>query len=227
MQCIPKSRIKKKNDEIFQAISKLILPNEINQYIISFLPKTLDVNDNENIFWTELGIETCNLDKWSWYCFNILQQSFGKTYTKSIRDLHGNLFIHLRGYLDSLICWNYPGNIHNIKSISGDNIDITHVFYNSNIIEEYDITYRYRFGGKLAKTISSRDKQYIATFIERMNIYLEYLETNINKFPVNNVYNISKQTRKLKINTILKTINKMKKIIDKMTSIIVNITTND
>lgn len=221
MQYIPNSRIQM--EEASQVINETRLPDELNAHIISFLPQKIDVNGDENIFWTELGIETCNLDRWSWYCFDILQQSFGKTYTKSIGNLHCELFIHLRGKLDSLICWNYPQSVHSIRSIYGDEVPITHVFYRSDTINEYDVTYFCILGRKWKKSITSRDKIYIETFLERMNVYLDYLEANVNHFPINNVYGISKQTRKSKINEIINCMKKMKKIVDKMSAMIVDI----
>ena len=61
------------------------LPEDvINHHILSYVGEFLDLSDGIEHFWINLGIESCNLRKMSWYSYSILQHSFGKTKYKFV-----------------------------------------------------------------------------------------------------------------------------------------------
>jgi len=105
-------------------------------------------------------------------------------------------------------------NVINIQSIYGQNVRIINVFYNNYNIKPYDVVCNY--GRKPHKSISSIDKEYIITFINRMDKYLQYIKTNINEFPRKNIYKNSHNERKKYVHKILKTITKIENILKKL-----------
>ena len=163
-------------------------------------------NCDENI-WINLGKETCNLDRWSWYCFFIIQNSFGKTKAKSMFYNISKSFESLQSNLDDLVCVHYPLSISTIN-----NIPITHIFYRIENIIQYPILLEYR----RKKYINIDQKVYIITFIERMNEFLKIINDNIDKL----VEKFDKKYINIKKNNILKLIEKIKENCDRLAIII-------
>tara|TARA_Y100000389_G_scaffold196477_1_gene229456 strand:- start:3554 stop:4222 length:669 start_codon:yes stop_codon:yes gene_type:complete len=218
MEYIPKSRIR--NEEAYSIIRGLSLPDELIDTIEDYYEEKINVKGDKSTFWMLLGVETCNLDSWARYCLDIFQRVFGKTspYCKLMKILGNGQIAHR---LDGWLCGNYPLEITDIQSISGKNMKIVGVFSKSADIKEYDskqIRWRSNCGRKLPKSIYSSDKQYIATFIERLHMYLEYLEKNMIHFPVNN----NGRTNDI-ILIISKIIKTKKMVLNKLSSMIDNI----
>jgi hypothetical protein len=216
MEYIPISRIQRK----FEEINSLSLPNEIIRYIKKycdeFLPIPIEyVGDNIDKFWINLGIETCNLKRWNINCVNILQGSFG---LNKFNVFSGGLFGSLRSLLDDLVCMNYPLSKSSIQ-MDGRDIKLIKIFYNIEDIIEYPIEYT-KCGRKRKKTITSQDNEYIFKFIERMHIYLNYLEKNVDKLPLNiGKSKVTSINKRLKI-----IIGKLKQKYDKMYQIVNDMT---
>ena len=197
MQYIPASQII--NTYKISLIKKLLLPDELNREIIEYYGGELNVHGNVDNFWIQFGSETCNLCNWSNNCFYILVNYLGTIYPKtaSLRDL----FVRLKEILNRLLCWNYPINIYNIRSILGENVPISYVFYRSEHIKNYinRINIIHHTPKKISKSITTQDKKYIEIFITRMLSYFKYLENNLEKFPIDlNIHHVSNYEVKIK-----------------------------
>ena len=88
------------------------------------------------------------------------------------------------------------------------------IFYASETISKYPISDK--TDGKIRKYITSDEKQYVLSFIERLDIYLQYLETNIDKIPVYIGKPIQTMVLLDKRPKIIKSIETIKKKCDKM-----------
>ena len=169
-------------------IDSLIIPLEGNK---------IDVDS----FWIDLGRETCNLREMSMKCLKILQESFGFTKFKSWPGKSGNLWLNLIGTLDTLVGINYPTSIHFIKDIS-----ITSIFYTCNdlihypVLEKGDQPYR--------KNITTQDRIYIEHFLQRLDLYLKYLDNNILNIFIDNNKNLHSKKYKTKIKELVKKFQK-------------------
>ena len=222
MEYIPNSTIVKQDE--LSCTKQLNLPDDIINLVLDFDILLLDPSDDD--FWIKLGMESCNLRRWCNNCFYILQPSFGKTnkYSKLFTVLE-TLFITLCSKLDDFVCDYYPLNKHNIYindeltykinnkaniKLKENKFPITNIFYNSDTIPKYPTKYDYT-GYK--RTLTNDDKQYILTFVTRLDKYLNYLETIVDKIPIKN--NSTYNWKPVK-DTIIKTIEKMKKKCDKM-----------
>lgn len=193
------------------------LPNEIVNDIISYDDVYLDISGDMDHVWLSLGIETCNLYQWSWYCLDILQKSVGTTKSSVVFELRDNLFSNLKSLLDDLVCCNYRATVTSIKDAgSNRRVDITGIFYKQSNLIEYPVKGRVA-GKKLRKTLSFEDKEYIVKFMERLCAYLNYLEQNVDKLRVN--YSDKNYIRQKK-KQIIQTIKKMTKKCDRMNQII-------
>jgi hypothetical protein len=125
---IPTSRIKQKRN---REIRKLPLPEDIINKIIDYSDEFIKIDSCIDSFWINLGKETCNLEQWSYYIYEILQNSFGKKKFNFIFDKIYTKFISLRFDLDSLVNEYYPLSINTINDRA-----IVSIFYNnSDIIE--------------------------------------------------------------------------------------------
>tara|TARA_B110000285_G_scaffold219544_1_gene270230 strand:- start:527 stop:1159 length:633 start_codon:yes stop_codon:yes gene_type:complete len=194
MQYVPESKLKENEIEtrdILDNVSIKYLNRDVKGIIESYhnpymSPYIGDINQ----FWLNLGSEVCNLNRWGWYCFDRLQRSFGKT-SKICKYLdYENDFYKLRHHLDKMVSNSYP-NQHMIN-----NIDIIHVFY-MNTISEYPLK-----GPFIKHKITSQDKDYILTFLTRLNECLDFIQ--------NNLANIGTKYCSDSRKSILKTIKKMK-----------------
>jgi hypothetical protein len=166
-------------------IENLIIPNEGHQ---------IDVDS----FWIDLGYETCNLRKMSWYCFDILQQSFGKTEYKHWLTIKWSALI---SELDNLVLMNYPRSILQIKDIP-----IIQIFYDCKDLIEYPILIKgdqpYR------KNITQQDRIYIELFLQRLDVYLKYIDNNILNIFIYNNKNLHSKSYKTNIKNIVQKFQK-------------------
>ena len=146
-------------------------------YIPTSRINNLLIGDDVDTFWVDLGIETSNLIKWNSYCWVILEYCLGKNKTKSLLTIDKH-FCRLQSLLDDLVCISYPRSIFSIQ-VNNQDVRITHIFYSNDDIIICP------FEKNKKKTITQQDKNYIIKCIEQTNIYLNYLENNIDKLPVN------------------------------------------
>jgi hypothetical protein len=168
-----------------------------------------DEQSDVDIYWRDLAIETCNIKKWHWCCKDILIKSFGTT---KIEKFTIN-FRTLRNLLETLCLTNYSSSDYLIQ-IEEQSIDMSTIFYASETISKYPISDK--TDGKIRKYITSDEKQYVLSFIERLDIYLQYLETNIDKIPVYIGKPIQTMVLLDKRPKIIKSIETIKKKCDKM-----------
>lgn len=168
----------------------------------------MTIDNSHETFWCNFGKETCNLNRWCWYSYTIIQNSFGKTKFKSVFDKILKSFQSLRCDLDSLVCEYYPLSKNTINDKP-----ITQLFYNNDDIIQYPILFEY----KQKKYINQNQKVYITTFIERTNEYYNFIYNNIDKlvekYKIKYICEIKKD--------IIKTIKNIKKNCDRL-SIIMN-----
>lgn len=154
-----------------------------------------ELQELDHSFWLKLGIEHCNMRKWSQNIAFMLQTNFGKSdpLVKLFFQFH-TLYSNLSCVLDDIICYHYPLDITNIsvplslQPIYNDNTNdntmdtiasrsIIGIFYRSDTIHDYSLTKYVTTGNKrYAGYISSRDMQYITHFIARNEEYLEYVK---------------------------------------------------
>lgn len=210
---IPISYIKQERN---REIRKLPLPEDIINKIINYNDEFIKPDNNIDDYWINLGIETCNLYNWSRYCHSILVTSFGSTKFNFLYNMIQEYFGTLRSYLDDIVCGNYPKNINSIQ-----NVLITNIFlHNPNIIE-----YPTRNSDKLRKYITKDEKKYIMTFIKRINVYLKYIENNIDILFLINLkfYNSTNKEIANRKKDIIKEVLKIKKRCDKLTIMMNNI----
>jgi len=210
---------------------KKILPDDTINVILTYCDKFLNPEDSIPIFWIRLGIETCDLQSWRFYCRDILQKSFGTSHKYSqLLSCDRRLIDSFQNHLDSWVCAYYPLSIteisNNVKYINGitiqdKKITITSIFYNNYTIKKYPVKYSYRGEDKIyKKTLTAADKKYILTFKKRLSAYLNYLENMVDKLPRNPIsLSICKKLKK----NIRISIKKLKKKCDKM-NILNNIT---
>lgn len=184
-------------------------------YISNYIPHSyinyndlITIDNSHKDFWCNFGKETCNLDRWCWYCFTIIQNSFGKTKANFMFYKIRELFVSLRSFLDDLVNEYYPLSINTINDKP-----ITHIFYNNEDIIEYSILLKYR----RKKYINQNQKVYITSFIERINQYYNFIYNNIDKlvekYKIQYISEIKKD--------IIKTIKNIKKNCDRL-AIIMN-----
>ena len=151
MQYIPTSQLINRYET--EWTTYLPLPLDIIRVILSYYEPLLSPIHSVYYFWYHIGVETCNLRKWRFYCSDILQKSFGLTRFKFVSRIE-DLLRPFASDLDELVCKYYPE--YN-----------TDLFYGSETIIPYPVQ-------KYKKTLTQSDKQYILAFIERCNTYIHY-----------------------------------------------------
>ena len=189
-------------------IKKLPLLEDIINKIINYNDEFIRIDSCIDSFWINFGKETCNLIRWSWYCFDILARSFGKTNFMFLYDMD-KYFKDLRSILYGIFCSNYPKNITSIQ-----NVPILTIFYSNYDIIEYPMKdidiYR--------KYITKDERKYIMTFIKRINVYFKYIENNIDIFSINlKFYYSTIEEIADKKKDIIKTISKIETKSNKLT----------
>jgi hypothetical protein len=159
----------------------------------SEIDKKLLPSKNDHTFWLKLGRETCNLSEWSFYCFLIIQENYGKSdpRAKSLWALHDNTFINIKGVLDDFLLRSYEKGskeehellaaLHEyaqpprVRLPPHDRLYITDVFYNIDNIEK-PILRRRQEGSKYPKFLDAEEIEYIQEFRQRMHEYIQYLK---------------------------------------------------
>lgn len=140
------------------------------------------------------------------FCFYILQESFGKTKARQCCYFEEK-FIQLRGTLDDLICRNYTFGQYVLNQHKSE------IFYCTETLRNYPVSY--------TKTLpTTQDTIYIFSFLEKLDVYLNFLENNVCKFPVSkHKYNGDLYKRILQIVFQLK---KREKMIQKIHDLLTN-----
>ena len=184
-----------KYDNLFKyTINKLQLPPEILTMIWEKVKTTL-INPEDSIidFSIKLSIEHCNIKRWYWYCYSILYNSFGASHRYFKLFILDTYFTELSSLLDSLI-HNYfslnqeyiviDNNIlldeinKNRMEKYSNKIKICNLFYFMDTIKKYEI--KTNISNKYNKYLSNDEKKYITNFVDRTNLYLNYLEDSLN-----------------------------------------------
>ena len=192
---IPTSKLLKNNNLVKYTISKLKLPPEIITIIWKKVRTTL-INPEDSIidFSIKLSIEHCNIKRWYWYCYSILYNSFGASHKYFKLFVLDTYFTDLSSVLDSLI-HNYFSlkqeyiiidnnilleeiNKNRIEKYTNE-IKICNLFYFMDTIKKYEK--KINTNNKYNKYLSNYEKNYIINFVDRTNLYLNYLDDNLDK----------------------------------------------
>ena len=192
---IPTSKLLKYNNLVKYTISKLKLPPEIITIIWKKVRTTL-INPEDSIidFSIKLSIEHCNIKRWYWYCYSILYNSFGASHKYFKLFVLDTYFTDLSSVLDSLI-HNYFSlkqeyiiidnnilleeiNKNRIEKYTNE-IKICNLFYFMDTIKKYEK--KINTSNKYNKYLSNYEKNYIINFVDRTNLYLNYLDDNLDK----------------------------------------------
>ena len=191
-----------------------LLPKELlspNQDIMSLIDSDPYINPNISAddYWMKLGCECCNLRDWSMYSSSILSHCFGKSskYVKYVNKYY-NLLGLIKHIMDDIVCMHYVSSQHEIEC-NGKKIDIIKLFYGNTTITEYPVKYSAEYKNQFKEfkhTLTSQDKQYILTFVDRTKSLIEYLE---NKFDLYNHNTQTKQKEKQKLFTVINKFNKL------------------
>jgi len=213
MEYIPNTLlIKKYVQDIIRLIPKESLgPNQDVMSVIDGDP-FIDPNISEEDYWMKLGGECCNLRAWSMHSSTILSYSFGKSskYVKYINDFC-KLFNLLKHRMDVIACNRYESSQHEIE-YNGKKIDLIKLFYGNITITNYPVKYTDEYKNQFKEfkhTLTSQDKQYILTFIDRTKALIDFLE---NKF---NLYNDNPHIKKREKQLLFVVINIFKKRLEK------------
>ena len=218
---IPQSQLSDQSIYAYtREVSKEHLNYDVMHIINSYINTNLSADDsNYETFWLKLGIETCNLQDLLWCCIEILQSA---NFTKSSKELRYLLRLHeqttdIRYLLNEIIIKHYP--THNTITHNDEQMDILNVF-NGELSE---INRHYCFYGSsfkfkileqykrmnLKKKLMINHKGFIDTILNRMHSYVDYLESNFQKFPSYRVYSpIHKKAYKKNINNLKKHMEK-------------------
>lgn len=181
-------------------------PPRVTKPMDQMIPKSeikeqLLPSKNDHMFWLKLGRETCNLSQWSWYCFLIMQENYGKSDPRS-KSLYAfcaswdGAFTYVKGTLDTFLMRSYgvgSKEEHEFEAAlreyvqppyrtNRESINMIDVFYNIANIEEPTLKRR-RQGRRLPKNLDPEDMEYLEEFRRRMHQYVQYLkfiQTNFN-----------------------------------------------
>jgi hypothetical protein len=157
------------------------------------MTSTDTIKDN---FWLPLGKEVNRLNvTWSGMYSRMINVAFPKTH--DISKLFYKLeMTNIKGHLDSLVCADYPHDIHAIKNAEGVEQSITSVFYNSIGHEEFEPTMAYESRTPRTNHIFLEDIIGISRFLNEYRalcdtvIQSEYLQTLQKNNPeLQHVYN--------------------------------------
>jgi hypothetical protein len=182
-----------------------------NQDIMSIIGDDIYIDPIISIddYWMKLGCECCNLRRWSMYSSSLLEHCFGKSskYVKYINK-YSNLLGLIKHIMDVIVCRHYVSSQHDIEC-NGKQINIIKLFYGNETITEYPVKYSAEYKNQFKEfkhTLTSQDKQYILTFVDRTKSLIEYLE---NKFDLYNHNTQTKQKEKQKLFTVINKFNKL------------------
>ncbi len=159
------------------------LPRDVLEEIIAFFGDKIDMNDVDH-FWISLGIDTHNIDKLRLYCRALWINAFGR----SKPDIFRNLCRGLTSKLDDMVACNYPIHRKIIHTKEGNPIKINNIFIGDNALAP-KTPYPKVQPTKPTYSLSSQDKQYMETFIEKTQIYIDYLKEHAYDLPIDmNMY---------------------------------------
>lgn len=179
-------------------------------------------------FWFKLGRETCNMARWSDYCYFMISRNFGKSspFAKKFPQARSpwSPLTYVQGNLDDLIQQSYDRhedaefNKHlrvYLNIPENEPVSCCDVFYNiGNII---DPQIPYRTSNRYNKTITLQQKHYIDEFRIRLKHFLKYLDyIKDNMRPPKNTLKWKETTRIDSMKQFNKSVNKLKKWSDKL-----------
>lgn len=172
----------------------------------------IDPTVSEEDYWVHLGGETCNLRGWSTHSNMILVHCFGTSSKNSIYICKFYKLINeLKYRMDEIVCARYPLSQGDIE-YNGKKIDICKLFYHNETLTKYPVKYSCEYKNQFKefkKTLTSQDKQYILTFVERTKALIDYFETKFD------LYNDNYYRKKLEKKRLFAVINKFKKLFAK------------
>jgi len=213
MEHIPDTQlIKKSVQDIIRLIPKESLgPNQDVMSVVdgdTFIDLTISIDE----YWVNLGRECCNLRRWSMYINIILSHCFGKSskYVKYINNYYKLLEL-IKHRMDTIIYSHYISSQHDIE-YNGKKIDLIKLFYGNETITEYPVKYSGEYKNQFKEfkhTLTSQDKQYILTFVDRTKTLIDFLE---NKF---DLYSNDTPTKKIEKHLLFVIINKFKKLLER------------
>ena len=178
--------------------------------------------------WFKLGRETCNMARWSDYCYFMISRNFGKSspFAKKFPQARSpwSPLTYVQGNLDDLIQQSYDRhedaefNKHlrvYLNIPENEPVSCCDVFYNiGNII---DPQIPYRTSNRYNKTITLQQKHYIDEFRIRLKHFLKYLDyIKDNMRPPKNTLKWKETTRIDSMKQFNKSVNKLKKWSDKL-----------
>jgi hypothetical protein len=196
---------------------------------MTFLDFNLDPKEDMDIFWFNLGRETCNLSRWSDYCMSIVYSGFGKSsryynclkpFSNAYHNGKVSALSFFKCKLDTLICAYYPLSIQNcdenILRISNQG-RIIDIFFNTSDFKEYPNP-KFIGNKRFPKIIKKEDKIYILSLVNRLKHYKYYIENYV----INKICRDKKDVHK----ELKKHLIKFSKCIDKL-EMFVTIPTED
>lgn len=185
-------------------------------------------------FWFKLGRETCNMARWSDYCYFMISRNFGKSSpfaTKFPREGTWTPLSDVQANLDDLIQQSYDRaedaefNKHlrmYLKLPENEQVSCCYVFYNIGNIIDPQIPYSGRGRGRgrgrgYNKTITLQQKHYIDEFRNRLKLFLTYLDyIKDNMRTPKNTLKWKETTRIDSMKEFIKSVNKLKQWSDKL-----------
>lgn len=146
----------------------------------------INIIREDHMFWIKLGRETSNLKRWAWYCYDILQQNFGKSskYTKNLDFT--NVFIEIQGKLDNFLNVSYiPSEDFQLEKClmryleTDKPVRIKDVFYNMGNFDKPSYSPMNPIpleGKRYRKTLTTEQIDFIYNFKQRLSEYIAYLK---------------------------------------------------
>jgi hypothetical protein len=175
-------------------------------------------------FWFKLGRETCNMAKWSCYCYFIISRNFGKSSPFATKFPTWSAFLGVQADLDSLIQQSYDRceddefNKHlrvYLNIPENKRINCCDVFYNIDNIVDPQIPYP--TSNRYNKTITLQQKHYIDEFRNRLKLFLNYLDYITDNMTIpKNTLKWEETTRRHSMKEFNKSVDKLRKWNDKL-----------
>lgn len=125
----------------------------------------METQNTKDVFWISLGDKVCQLAAdWRNLYVHVVFPSFGATHSIA-KHFYKLEMTQLRGTLDSIVCADYPRDVHAIEGEGGRSI--TSVFYNGNGITDYTPVLGYKITSPRMKHIYEEDMEFVQGFLTR------------------------------------------------------------
>jgi hypothetical protein len=149
----------------------------------------METQNTKDVFWISLGDKICQLaTDWRNIYIQIMYPSFGGTHVIA-KHFYKLEMTQIRGTLDSIVCADYPREVHSIEGPGGRSI--TSVFYNGNNLTNFTPILGYKITTPRMKYIYEEDAAFIQQFLTRYSdtlneitssAYLNALQPGQSKF---------------------------------------------